>query len=256
MKKRRIYEIMEKARAGDIYSFIYDMSMAFIIIINILSIVLLSCDLSNENRIIISLIERYTIYIFLIEYIVKIFTSEYKYVYSNIHVSKIKYIFSIEGIIDLLSISSIFIAFTPFNLSFLRILRIFKFVKIFELSKYGYSLKMISNVIKKEKEILFSSMFISLITIFISSVLMFNVEHSTQPEAFKDIPTSIWWAFVHLTTVGYGDIYPMTTAGRIIASILSIFGIGIVAIPSGIISAGFIKEMSDSKEARNILKNL
>lgn len=127
-------------------------------------------------------------------------------------------------------------------------LRLTRLFRIFKLNRYSKSLSVIVSIIKNKKDELISTLFIMFFIIVISSTLMYYFENAVQPEAFPNIIASFWWAVATLTTVGYGDIYPITTIGKVLASFIAITGIGLVALPTGIISSGFVEYISTKKE--------
>jgi voltage-gated potassium channel len=123
-----------------------------------------------------------------------------------------------------------------------------RFLRILKISRYNNSLNLIWSVIKEKKAELLITGFVTFLILLIASFIMYFVEGNTQPEAFPDIPSSIWWAVATLTTVGYGDIYPITGAGKFISGVIAILGIGLVALPTGLISAGFMEKIKNKKQ--------
>ena len=186
-----------------------------------------------------SIFEAISIYIFSFEYLYRI-----RLAYMENRLKGIsKYIFSTYGLIDLISI-------LPFYLNqvikvdgrFLRILRLFRLTRIFKLGRDSSSLKLFVKALRGVKNELKFTLFSALAILFSASAIYY-LENEAQPEKFSSITESIWWATVSLATVGYGDVYPITAGGKIFASIISLIGIGIVAIPTGIISASFVEEI-------------
>lgn len=154
------------------------------------------------------------------------------------------------ALIDLAAILPFYLPMVfSIDLRFLRMLRLFRIMRVFKLNRYNSAMETIGNVFKNEKEKLFHTIFIMVILIVFASSLMYYVENPAQPDKFPNIVASIWWAVATLTTVGYGDVYPITALGKFLSGIIAIFGIGIVALPTGIISSGFMSEV-ESKEKR------
>lgn len=180
--------------------------------------------------------------IFFLDYILRIYISE----------NRIKYIFSFNGLVDLISILPTLIPKTILDLRAIRVVRSIRIFRLFKLTRYTRATEMLSRVFKKEKEVLLITFVIAISLIYISAVLIYGFENADQPEVFRDIPTSLWWAVATMTTVGYGDMYPITSAGKIIASMLIFVGIGIIAIPSGVISAGFLYELQEERKDSNL----
>lgn len=158
------------------------------------------------------------------------------------------YAFSFFGVIDLLSILPFFLAgLSNVDGRFIRILRLFRLTRIFKLGRNSESFNTFIQALVKIKNELYFTLFLSLLTILFSASAIYFLEHEAQPEKFSSITESIWWASISLATVGYGDVYPITAGGKIFAAIISLVGIGVVAIPTGIISASFVEEISEKR---------
>ena len=123
-------------------------------------------------------------------------------------------------------------------------------LRIFKLNRYTNALSSVVNVLKKKKDQLLASMFVVILLMLISSILMYYCENEAQPDVFDNAFSGLWWAIATLTTVGYGDIYPVTILGKIISAFLALLGIGLVAVPTGIISAGFSEEVNTNNQER------
>lgn len=163
--------------------------------------------------------------------------------------ARIKYIFSFLALVDLFSILPFYIPLIiPIDLRILRVVRLFR---VFKLGRYTHALSTISNVFKRKQNQLLSSIFVVSILMIIASVLMFNVENEAQPDVFENAFSALWWAIATITTVGYGDIYPITVFGKVLSAIIALLGIGLVAVPTGIISSGFMEEMEREKSTEN-----
>ncbi len=185
-------------------------------------------------------------FFFAVEYFLRLFTCHYRKNFKGIE-GKIKYIFSFYSLIDLIAFLPFFI-FPEYNELFL--LRIFRLIRLLKLANFVNKIEFVRNVFHvlnlKKKEIFFS-IAITIFIIFISSILLYLVEGNNQPEAFGSIIRSFWWATITLTTIGYGDVYPITILGKIATILISISGIGIIAIPTGIIAGAFSQSMSKKR---------
>ena len=222
----------------------------FIFIIIILSI--FSVVLETEKKIYLeySKLFYYLNYFFAIffavEYFARLFTCHYRRKFKGIK-GKIKYVFSFYSLIDLIAFLPFFI-FPEYNELFL--LRIFRLIRLLKLANFINKIEFVRNVFYvlnlKKKEIFFS-ISITIFIIFISSIFLYLVEGKHQPEAFGSIIRSFWWATITLTTIGYGDVYPLTVLGKIATILISICGIGIIAIPTGIIAGAFSQSMTKKK---------
>ena len=234
MNKKRIFEIIEVADENDKYSRIYDTIMMFIIIISIFPLACKSGNIFLKNS------EKRTVIIFIGDYILRLFTADLKLKKGVL--SYILYPVTPLAIIDLLSILP---SITVLNnslklLKIFRLFRTFRVLRVFKAIRYSKSLTIIINVFKKQKESLLAVGGLAIGYIFISALVIFNVE----PNTFNTFFDAIYWATVSLTTVGYGDIYAVSFAGKIITMISSVFGIAIVALPAGIVTAGYMDEIN------------
>ena len=242
--KKRLFEIIQAANPNDKTSKIFDTSLIVLILLNVSLVIADTFSLPPRMQTISKYIETVSVVIFTIEYILRIWTSDFLYPENNFIVSKIKYIFSFLAIIDLLAILPFYLPLIfPIDLRVLRMLRIIRLFRVFKINRYTNALSSIINVFKIKKNELLSSVFVVLLLMTVASVLMYSIENNAQPEVFKNAFDALWWALATLTTVGYGDVYPITVLGKILSSIIAILGIGLVAVPTGIISAGFMESM-------------
>ncbi|MFD2726767.1 ion transporter [Hyunsoonleella rubra] len=193
-------------------------------------------NLKPRTKTILQIIEWFSVIIFSVEYLLRIYVAD----------SKPKFIFSFFGIID-------FLAILPFYLSFgvdlrsLRALRFLRLFRIFKLVRYNRAMNHFTTAIKSAKEEIFLFLFITLILIYFSAVGIYYFENKAQPEHFSSIFDSLWWAIITLTTVGYGDVYPITVGGKVFTFIILMIGLGIVAIPTGIIYSALTKSVDKNQ---------
>ena len=174
-----------------------------------------------------------------------------KYLYPDVSPEKamVKYIFSFAGIVDMLSFLPFYLPiFFPSGASVFRFFRVARIMRLFRINAYYDSLNVITEVIASKKTQLLSSVFIILILMVASSLCMYSVENAAQPDVFENAFSGIWWSASTLLTVGYGDIYPITTMGKALGILISFLGVGMVAIPTGIISAGFVEQYTRLKK--------
>ena len=205
----------------------------------------------------VSIKEAYHEYFYVFEFFsIIIFSFEYLY---RIYVGfrndgfkgATKYMLSTFGIIDLISILPFYLnQFIRVDGRFLRILRLFRLTRIFKLGRESASLKLFVKALGAVRNELKFTLFLSVLTILFSASAIYFLENQAQPEKFSSITESIWWATISLATVGYGDVYPITVGGKAFAAIISLVGIGIVAIPTGIISASFVEEIIAAKRRK------
>jgi voltage-gated potassium channel len=193
-------------------------------------------------------IEAVTVAFFAVDYVLRLVTA--KYLYPDLSEGKavLRYVFSFSGIVDLLSFLPYYLpVFFPAGAAVFRLFRIVRIFRLFRINAYYDSLNVITEVIVSKKQQLLSSVFIVIVLMLASSLCMYSLEHDAQPEVFRNAFSGIWWSVSTLLTVGYGDIYPITTAGKAFGIVISFLGVLIVAIPTGIISAGFVEQYSRFK---------
>ena len=244
--KHRIFEIINKAENGDTASSIFDWMIMSLIALSILTIILDSFqNIHDQFRTVFQVFEVITVIVFTLEYILRIWTADLLYPVAK-H-PRLKYCFSFMAIIDLLAILPFYLPFFSADLRFLRMMRLFRLfrlLRVFKLGRYVEALHIIVKVIRSSGPQLIMSVVICSFVMLFSAIIMYEVENPVQPEQFPNVISSLWWAICTLTTVGYGDVYPITPVGRFFASVISLVGIGIIAIPTGIIAAGFNKVIS------------
>lgn len=233
--RKRIYEIIEIAEGEDRISQVYDVLMFLSIIISIIPLAF-----KNTTPVFI-VIDQVTACIFVVDYILRSLTADYKL--NDKALSFIKYPFTPMAIIDLLSILP---SFTYLNsglklFRLFRLFRTFRVLRVFKTFRYSKNIKIILNVFKKQKDALYIVCVLAVGYILITALLIFNVE----PDTFNTFFDAVYWATVSLTTMGYGDIYATTTIGQVITMISAIFGIAIIALPAGIITAGYMEEINN-----------
>lgn len=251
--KRRIYELVEKGSHGKKYNLYFDYFIASLIILNVLAIAVDSLSsISAELRHGLKIFEIISLIIFTVEYLMRIYVADLSHPVDSKTRAISRFVFSPLGLIDLFSILPFYLPFLfPMDLRFLRLLRLLRFMRVFKITHYNQSLTLIGNVIKEKKAELGTTFFVAFILIVVAAFLMYFVEGKVQPDKFTDVFDSFWWALGTLSTVGYGDIYPITTFGKAISAIVSVLGIGIVALPTGIISSSFIAKVNKSRLPNN-----
>ncbi len=252
MDLKRIYKIIEPAEGGDKASRIFDISIILLIIINIFAVILNSfSNLTPGTAGVLDFIEIVSIVIFTAEYLLRLITAAYKFSHGKAWMPYLLYICSPMAVIDLLAILPFYLPFIiRVDLRVLRMLRLVRLLRILKLNRYTKSMKLLGRVIKRKKEELLVTVFITGILMLLASSMMYYIENESQPDAFSNIIASFWWAIATLTTVGYGDVYPVTFLGKIMAGLIAFLGIGLVALPTGIISSGFIEEVESRKMIR------
>ncbi|MBQ5426697.1 MAG: ion transporter [Pseudobutyrivibrio sp.] len=233
--KRRIYEVLEVGSIGDISSQAYDRLMTIAIIVGLIPLTLKS---ASKYTIWIDLA---TSVIFLIDYVARIYTADYKMGYKNYR-AYIAYLFTPLAIFDLLSILPVLCVILP-NSTGIKLLRLFRVFRVLKLIRYSKTMIIISNVIRKVRKQLMAVLILIVVYIFVSAMLIFQVE----PNIFDTFFDALYWATISLTTIGYGDISPVTPIGRFITMVSALVGMAVIALPTGIITASYMNEITKKK---------
>lgn len=253
-RRRRLFHIIEVGSDFDEHSRWYDYENAGAIILNLIVTILYTFE---EIRVpyggILRIVEQITILFFIQDYLFRLWTAKFQYEAFPEWKAILKYMTSLSGLVDLFSFLPEFLpVFFPGGTVAFRMIRIIRIFRLFRINHYFDSLSVITAVLKNRKQQLMSSVFIIGILILASSLCMYSIEHEAQPEVFKNAFSGIWWAVSSLLTVGYGDIYPITTLGKIFGIFITFLGVGVVAIPTGIISAGFVEQYAEMKKAVSV----
>lgn len=246
--KKYIFDLLDPTEQESKLERYIDIFIISLIILNVVMVIADTFQLSQHIKAIFNILEVFSVVVFSIEYLLRLWTSPYLYPTLSAPKACIKYIFSFMAIIDLLAILPFYLPFIfPIDLRVLRAIRVIRLFRLFKVNRYTNSLSIITKVFRSKASQLVSSIFVVGILMIISSVLMYSIENPVQPDVFKNAFSGLWWAVATFTTVGYGDIYPITGAGKILSAVIAMLGIGLVAVPTGIISAGFIENISEEE---------
>lgn len=247
--RQKLYEYIDDERGNQKYDNLVEYFIFGLIIANVIALVLESYEEINVRySTFFYLFEIFSVIVFSIEYCLRIWLADLKYPHLSPIKARVKYITSFMGIIDVFSILPFYLPYIiKVDLRAIRLLRLFRLLRLLKLNRHFSSLQLISSVIKKTKQDLLVSIFLVSVLLIISSTVMYDIESKAQPEAFANIGQAMWWAVATLTTVGYGDIYPVTGLGKILSTFIALLGIGIVALPTGIISSAFIGEVQNKR---------
>ncbi|MCR5526892.1 MAG: ion transporter [Lachnospiraceae bacterium] len=233
--KRRIYEIIEASKGDDFTSKTYDLMISVAVIVGVLPL-----TMKTTNKYITD-IDLTTTAIFLIDYLMRLYTSDYKMGVKS-YKAYIAYMVSPLAVVDLLSIIPIVTIFLP-QVAIIKLIRIFRIFRVFKLVRYSKTMVNITNVIRKVKRQLVAVLVITVIYIVTSAMFIFQIE----PDIFNNFFDALYWATISITTIGYGDISPVSTAGRFVTMISSLVGVAVIALPSGIITAAYMDEIKKKK---------
>lgn len=253
--KKKIHGLLHPEIVGDKnWDKIINVFIIVLIILNVLAVILETVpslhDEYHEQQF-FHYFDLVSVIIFTIEYILRVWSSNHEEKYKHSFWGRLKYMVSPAALIDLLAILPFYLhTLIGFDLRVLRMLRLLRFFRLFRLTAYMKSAQIITNIFKKRINELLLSLVLVIFLIIIASCVLYFTEH-THPEnrdRFTSIPATVWWAVVTLTTTGYGDMYPMTTLGKVMAGLIMLTGVAFFALPAGIITAGFLEEFRRTRK--------
>lgn len=251
--KRFVFKVIQPSAdaSGGIASLIFDIVIMTLIVSSILSVFICTFHIPDLLKRVLFDLEFLSLVIFAFEYVLRLWTADLLYPDLGPLSSRLRYMASAMAIVDLVSILPFVLMplhLLPYNLVGVRIFRLVRLFRIFKLNRYSDAVASIGEVIRSRSQQMIASVFFVFIILILASLLIYYAECEAQPDAFKNAFSGLWWAVATLTTVGYGDICPITPLGRVLGAIIAILGIGMVAIPTSILSAGFM-EMLEKKNA-------
>ena len=248
-RRKRLFEIIEIGLPGDVASQVYDAFNILSIVINlVVSVMYTFDDLHARFGPWLVTVEAITVAFFALDYCLRLWTAKFLRPSLSEPKAVLRYVFSFSGLVDLLSFLPYYLpVFFPSGAVAFRMFRVARVFRLFRVNAYYDSLGVITEVISSKRQQLFSSVFILLVLMLASSLCMYSLEHEAQPQVFTNAFSGIWWSVSTLLTIGYGDIYPVTTMGKIFSIFITFLGVGMVAIPTGIISAGFVDQYTRIK---------
>ncbi len=245
----RILEISDGKRRG--ISLIFNLLLVTIITLNSIAIVLHTVPEYNRRFSQLFLdFEFFSVVFFTLEYLLRVWVCVENAKYHHWFWGRLRYIFSVSAMIDILAIFPFYFSLFATDLAIVRILRLFRIFRLFRMSRYSHAFRMIQRVVAEKKEELILSTILVVFMLIIVSSVMYYVEHAAQPDKFSSIPATMWWGVTAMTTVGYGDIHPITPLGKLLGGITAIVGIGLFALPTGILVSGFNEHIRVHKAPR------
>ena len=245
-----VFRVIQPDSTGYRPSLLFDGTITTLILLSVASVFIVTLDLSADVQNLLGGFEAAVSVVFTLEYALRIWTAPELYPGRSPWTARARYVVSGMALIDLLASLPFWIPMVlPGSMLGMRAFRLVRLLRIFKLNRYFDAMAMIGEVVREKRRELIGSIFFVAILMLVSSLLVYAVEHDAQPEAFRNAFSGLWWAVATLTTVGYGDIYPVTVAGRLFGAVIALLGIGMVAIPTSILSSGLLDHMAKSREA-------
>ena len=244
----RTWEIIEVAQPGDMPSRVFDLAILSLIFLNVLAVILGSVQsIQARWADFLNPFETFSVTVFLLEYLARLWscTADPRFVGSVR--GRIRLALRPMSLIDLLAILPFFLPFCGADLRVVRVLRLLRLLRVMKVARYYASLDLIRTVFKSRKEELVLTSVLMGLLLIVSSTVLYYCENGVQPETFSSIPATMWWSIATPTTVGYGDMCPVTVLGKLCASVIAVLGIGLFALPAGILGAGFVEALQKKK---------
>ncbi len=250
--KQRIHGALDPASAENRTSIVFNYFLAALILANLLAVVLESVHgIHSAGPLFFRAFDVFSVAVFTAEYLLRAWICTLIPGYERPVIGRIRYLLTPMALVDLAAVLPFYLPFfLALDLRIIRTLRLLRLVRVLKLGRYSNSLKLMGEVFKSKKEELVLTGGIIVAALVIASTLIYFVEHETQPEAFSSIPAAMWWAVVTLTTVGFGDVLPMTAAGKLLTGLIAVLGIGLFALPAGIMGSGFTEALA-KRNSRN-----
>ena len=248
--RHRTYEILWSTRDHDRVSAAVNWFIITLIIFNVAVVVVATVgDLGERYQSFFNRFELVSVIIFGIEYLARVWACVEAERFGRPVRGRLRFMATPSAMIDLLAIAPFFILrFTAVDLRAFRALRLFRLFRLLKLGRYSSSIAIFGDVLRDKKEQIVIALLLVLVLLLFSSSVMYFAERDAQPEAFSSIPSAMWWGVATLTTVGYGDVHPVTTLGKVFGGVIAMLGIGLFALPAGILSSGFEEALSRKGE--------
>ena len=244
MTKQRVHELLGPSAPGDKASHRVDVAILTLITLNIAALVLETVSsVERAFRPQFYAFEVFSVAVFTAEYLLRLWSCTVDPRYRSPVLGRIRFALTPMEIVDLLAVLPFWLPFLGVDLRFLRALRLFRVFRVIKLRRYSRALQTLERVFIKTRAEMAVSLSVVAILVLLAASLMYFVENAAQPKTFSSIPATMWWAVATLTTVGYGDVYPITPLGKILASVVSLLGIGMFALPTSILGASFVEEL-------------
>jgi voltage-gated potassium channel len=246
--KRQLYDILENPTPGHRVAHCVHVSIIALILANVVAVVLDSLqplEASYHREFV--WFERVSIVLFTTEYLVRLWVCTVDQRYRAPFVGRLRFALTPLALVDLMAVAPFYVPLIGMDLRVMRTMRLYRLLRLFKLGRYSQAFHAVAEVVRSKRKELFASLIVLSCLLVVASTLMYEAEHATQPDKFSSIPAAMWWGVVTLTAVGYGDMSPVTPIGKMLGGVIAVLGIGMFALPTGIIGAGFIEHLQARK---------
>jgi voltage-gated potassium channel len=241
--KERLYRILEQPDPSDRIGRVWNLAIVAAITISTIALIAETVDsVARQFQPVFLAIELASLTLFGTEYVTRLWVITCSPRYSHPILGRLRFALTPLALIDLLAIAPALVA-TRVDLRFLRIARLARVLRVLKLARYSQGIGLLGRVVRRKREELLVALGLFVILLVMTSALMYFAEHQAQPKAFSSIPAAMWWAVVTMTTLGYGDVFPVTAIGRVLAGLTALLGIFAFALPTSILGAGFLAEL-------------
>lgn len=243
--KQKIFAVLQPDRGGSVFSRLFDWTITALILASVVSVFAATFDLPDGVSEALASFEAFASIVFTVEYLLRIWTADMLYPKMSPWAARCRYVLSFMAIVDLLAILPFWLPKVfPGSMLGMRALRLVRLLRILKLNRYFDAMKSLGEVVACKRRELIGSVFFVGLLMMVSSLLMYAAEHDAQPQVFQNAFSGLWWAVCTLTTVGYGDIYPVTVLGRVLGAAIALSGVAALAIPTGIITSGLMERVN------------
>lgn len=243
--RHRVHEVLREGPPGDALARWVNLGLAALIVLNVAAIILESvASVRAAAGPWFLAFEALSVAVFTAEYALRLWSCVEGAAFAGPVSGRLRFALRPMPLIDLAAVLPFYLTFATVDLRFLRVLRLLRILRVAKLARYSTAMQTLGRVLVKKREELSVTLLALLVLLVVASVLMYHAERGAQPEAFASVPAAMWWAVATLTTVGYGDVYPVTALGRLLGAVIAVLGIGMFALPAGILGGAFMEEVS------------
>lgn len=252
--KRRVYRVVERVGGDDREGRAFDIFIMALIVLNVAAVMLETVeDVGVPYAAFFRGFEVFSVVVFSTEYVLRLWSCTADPRYSGPVGGRLRFALTPMALIDLAAVLPFYLEFLAVDLRFVRSLRLFRLLRVFKLARYSSSMRTLGNVLRSKREELLITLFVVFILLIFAASAMYYAERDNQPDKFSSIPAAMWWGVATLTTVGYGDVFPVTSQGKVLGAVIAVLGVGLFALPTGILASGFAEELQRTRRREPLI---